>query len=313
MKPHLTVHRSVPNKNWAQHVFHLPRVRELIWNAERIVGHPFRDSHPRDITALIVQITGVEARVPCAKCRRGKGPFAGCIMISPDAPSEAKSSILSCCANCYFTHSKPSCSVKSGWKGRAGDKSESSSSLAPLPPVAEPRSKIVKLFLNRKPAASAVASAGDVRTTAKKEAAATATDPSAFISAGQFQPEVPLEMEEWEIAPGRIREEGVERVNNIAFSKSFLESDQSVPISADVTFEVKTIKSGHWLEFEGVATKMRYCSLASGKLYVSIQGQPDFAVGPSGLFKIMPGLKFSVQNRLYINSVLHITSMYSDI
>lgn len=73
-------------------------------------------------------------------------------------------------------------------------------------------------------------------------------------------------------------------------------------------FEVKTIRSGNSLQLEADSTKARYCSLASGKLRIRIDEQPEFTIGPHGMFKIKPGLKACVQNRLYIDSVLHIVS-----
>lgn len=99
IRPFLQVHSSIPTVNWVRHVIQLPRVREIKWNQERVKEHPYKDSHARDITALIVQVTGVVAPVPCDHCVQGKGPFIGCIMISPEAPTEARAGVLSC-ANC---------------------------------------------------------------------------------------------------------------------------------------------------------------------------------------------------------------------
>lgn len=82
-------------------------------------------------------------------------------------------------------------------------------------------------------------------------------------------------------------------------------------VSRDVTYEVKSIKSGHNLELEADQTKTRYCTLASGKLYIKVQEQEPFTIGPHGLFKIAPGSAAKIQNRLYIDSVLHI-STYAD-
>lgn len=82
-----------------------------------------------------------------------------------------------------------------------------------------------------------------------------------------------------------------------------------IPVSADVSFRVDTIKSGHKLEFEATSSKARYCSVASGKLRISIGDQPEFIIGPHGVFKIKPGAKASAQNRLYIDSVLHVISV----
>lgn len=79
-------------------------------------------------------------------------------------------------------------------------------------------------------------------------------------------------------------------------------------MSRDVTFEVKSIKSGHNLELEADQNKTRYCALASGKLYISVEDQEPFTIGPHGLFKVAPGSTAKIQNRLYIDSVLHIST-----
>lgn len=99
IQPYLSVHTSMPELNWARYIAHLPRVRDVTWNEERAKDHPYKDSHGRDVTALIVQVTGVESPNPCQQCAQGRGPFIGCIQISPDAPDEAKGAVLSC-ANC---------------------------------------------------------------------------------------------------------------------------------------------------------------------------------------------------------------------
>lgn len=107
--PFLKVHKTIPDTNWVRHVIHLPRIRDLKWNEERNKDHPYRDSHPRDITALIVYITGSEAPTPCSSCVEGKGPLLGCIMISPAASEEARASVLAC-ANCYYHCGQSQCS-----------------------------------------------------------------------------------------------------------------------------------------------------------------------------------------------------------
>lgn len=101
IRPYLSVHKAVPEINWARHIIHLPRVRDIKWNKERNKEHPYRDSHARDIAALVVQVTGVESPTPCDHCVQERGPFIGCILISPEAPDEAKGAVLSC-ANCEY-------------------------------------------------------------------------------------------------------------------------------------------------------------------------------------------------------------------
>lgn len=110
IRPFLTEHRdSAPTGNWINHVIHLPRVRDIKWNEPRIKELPYRDTHPRDITALIVQVTGVEAQTPCKACAQGRGPFDGCVRISPQASQESRSYVLAC-ANCYYHCGQSKCS-----------------------------------------------------------------------------------------------------------------------------------------------------------------------------------------------------------
>lgn len=106
IRPFLSKHTSLPEINWARHIIHLPRVRDIKWNEDRNKEWPYKDSHPRDVTALIVQVTGVESESPCEQCLRGRGPFIGCIVVSPDASDEVKSAVLSC-ANCEYFDTNP--------------------------------------------------------------------------------------------------------------------------------------------------------------------------------------------------------------
>ena len=124
LRPFLTKHQdSVPVVNWVPHVIHLPRVRDIKWNEPRAKDLPYRDSHPRDVTALIVQVTGVEASMPCTACAQGKGPFDGCIMISPQASQESRDHVLAC-ANCYYHSGQSMCSHCTRVVSRRRDRSE---------------------------------------------------------------------------------------------------------------------------------------------------------------------------------------------
>lgn len=103
IRPYLKVHSSLPATSWARHIIHLPRMRDIKWNEDRILDWPFKDTHARDVAAIVVQVTGVEAPTPCDSCAQGKGPFLGCITISPEASAEVRASVLSC-ANCEYTN-----------------------------------------------------------------------------------------------------------------------------------------------------------------------------------------------------------------
>ncbi|KAK4152330.1 hypothetical protein C8A00DRAFT_44588 [Chaetomidium leptoderma] len=114
-------------------------------------------------------------------------------------------------------------------------------------------------------------------------------------------------MEDWEIAPGRIRETAAASSSEtIAFSKPYLSTAQAVPVcDNDVAFRVDTVLSGNVLQLESDPHKTRLCSVAVGKVRVKIGDEAEFVVGPHGMFKVKAGVACSVRNGLYLDAVLH--------
>lgn len=107
-----------PQEGWVSHLINLPRVREIEWNTPWIFTHPFRDSKARDISAVIIQVTGELAPVPCEKCAKGKGPFKGCVMISSGAQYPPLQRVFAC-ANCFYHYGQTFCSHKAWGLKRA--------------------------------------------------------------------------------------------------------------------------------------------------------------------------------------------------
>ncbi|TIC98886.1 hypothetical protein CH35J_006463 [Colletotrichum higginsianum] len=127
--------------------------------------------------------------------------------------------------------------------------------------------------------------------------------------AGNPMPSNMLEMEDWEVAPGRLRDEQSESPTNVAFSNSYLTTNQAVTVSEDISFNVIVIKPGdshHWPE---EADKVRICSIATGKLKVKLDNAEAFFMGLNGMFKLKPGMACTVENRLYVDSVVHVTTV----
>ncbi|KAF4336470.1 hypothetical protein FBEOM_9678 [Fusarium beomiforme] len=127
-----------------------------------------------------------------------------------------------------------------------------------------------------------------------------------IISAPGQMGGVELEMEDWEVAPGRMTDESSS--DNIAFSNSYLTSGQPVTVSEDVSFNVMVLKPGsanHWTVEDD---KLRTCSVASGKIRVTMNDK-TFNLGPNGLFVVRPGQTCKVENRLYVDSVVHCTTI----
>ncbi|KAG7103222.1 hypothetical protein HYQ44_017310 [Verticillium longisporum] len=117
-----------------------------------------------------------------------------------------------------------------------------------------------------------------------------------------------LEMEDWEVAPGRIRDERGPAAENIAFSNSYLTTNQPISISADVSFNVVAVKPGCTTQWEAMEGRLRVCSVATGKLKVQMDGA-EFQLGPNSMWKIRPGSKCLATNRLYTDAALHVTTI----
>ncbi|KAI1390374.1 uncharacterized protein F4822DRAFT_234440 [Hypoxylon trugodes] len=106
----------------------LTRVRNIEFNPQ--TKYSFNESKNQDIPAMIVQVTGKEAKHPCRRCKEGKGPFLGCYILPGTAPLDAQQSILGC-ANCYYKGSQYLCDFMK----RSGDLDKDLESNVGLPPT----------------------------------------------------------------------------------------------------------------------------------------------------------------------------------
>ncbi|KAH0440727.1 hypothetical protein CcaCcLH18_02397 [Colletotrichum camelliae] len=136
--------------------------------------------------------------------------------------------------------------------------------------------------------------------------AAAAVVPS---TAGQTMPAELLDMEEWEIAPGRVRDDQSQEPTNVAFSNAYLTSNQAVSVSEDIAFNVIVIKPGGSHRWTDEEDKVRICSVAVGKVKVKLDMTDPFQIGPNGMFKLKPGMSCSIENRTYIDAIIHVTSV----
>ncbi|KID63658.1 uncharacterized protein G6M90_00g064150 [Metarhizium brunneum] len=122
---------------------------------------------------------------------------------------------------------------------------------------------------------------------------------------GQFgTPE--YEMEDWEIAPGRVTNEDASR--NIAYSGAFLTSSTPITISHDIDFNILTIRPGQIFNVPVQKGKIQVFSVASGKLKVTTGGKV-VQLGPNGVFPVRPGEKCVIENRIYFEAVVHCTTV----
>lgn len=157
-------------------------------------------------------------------------------------------------------------------------------------------------------------------------AEANAPAPAGPSMVGNEVPADMLEMEDWEVAPGRVRDERsasptsksafpwaqsilTDSSTDVAFSNAYLTSNQAVSVSEDIAFNVIVVKPGGTHRWTEDHDKVRICSLAGGKLSVKLDKTEPFQIGPNGMFKVKPGTACSVENRMYVDAVIHVTSV----
>ncbi|KAI1412511.1 hypothetical protein F5Y13DRAFT_162850 [Hypoxylon sp. FL1857] len=296
---------------------------------------------------MIIQVAGIEANKPCDRCTEGKGPFRGCYVIPTDVPLHLRQSVLGC-ANCHYKCQQAYCSLKP-WSLKTYPELTvvQPSQEAPAQPVAQPKRRLseetklperrsLRIMLKRTAPSYTFGSRpsrtqsipkkrikiigsrseqcpsppSDARTTPGN--AFHQINPAACDNTSDANPVQFLQLETWEIAPGRVRDERSNTIDNFAFSNAYLAQNHTIQISREVSFQVITIKPGTVHEWQACTKTLRLCSVASGKLQVKIYNQ-EFPMGPNGMIRIRPGIGCTVMNKLYVDAMVHVTIMPSDL
>lgn len=213
--PHLqnTPIMEVPTTGHVQSLLPLDLQRDVVFNRKAPV---YFERRSQDISALIIQMTGVEAPKPCTRCQQGRGPFSGCFLISPEAPLETRKQITSC-ANCFYKGNQSRCSEFIRQQKETPPESQGGNTSAAEDDVnveTEQQTPARRSGRNstRPDAASPPKPATEIvpRPDHPMPETTRAVAPRSAYE---------LSMEEWEIAPGRITEPSA---NGIEKSKSLL-------------------------------------------------------------------------------------------
>lgn len=217
----------------------LPRQRDAKWRS-RYKG--VVKDNPNQIMALIIYLTGQDVFAgsqKCKQCTRHHGPFPHCVALKKGLSVGSESAVITSCANCVYNPNQTDlCNCTGSNTGATTARPPADSVGHKRPRVADSeveqpmairrrfdrsdmdedddsghRRNLVKAnprgdsrpapgssSLVQMPAERAV----NGRSPFKNEA----FPPSALIHAGQLQPDDLLEMEDWEMAPGRIRATG---------------------------------------------------------------------------------------------------------
>ncbi|KAI9149578.1 hypothetical protein HJFPF1_11633 [Paramyrothecium foliicola] len=116
-----------------------------------------------------------------------------------------------------------------------------------------------------------------------------------------------LEMEEWEFAPGRRMDSSSNET--IAISSAYQTANHPIEVSEDVGINDIVIERGRSHQWHAEKDKLRICYVASGKVLVKM-GDETFRQGPNSSLIIRPGKTCTVENRFYVDAVVHCTTIH---
>ncbi|KAK4149529.1 hypothetical protein C8A00DRAFT_46879 [Chaetomidium leptoderma] len=297
----------------------LPKVRDLNILPSTLPA----DLTRKQIAGLMIQVIGKQNPTPCSECRRHKGPFDCCATASPEVADQIYEWLGTCshaCANCIARKTPSQCSLRKMGSarlklltrglegsvksnaievlsddpelgedlteprrstrlslangaddddGEAEDEGEESVNGAPPP---EPKPRPSRLVTQKVPGPAAK---NDRRLRERRANAVKAASPT----------EADLHMEDWEMGDGRVNTGG----QPLAFSSTYLAANQTVQVSANISFQAATVPSGRVHQFPADHSRTRMCTLTNGKLRVQVGGD-EFVIGAQGMFKIAPGM-----------------------
>ncbi|ROW06919.1 hypothetical protein VMCG_04137 [Cytospora schulzeri] len=298
----------------------LPMQRTIEWNNDS--RNRWGVSAKIDIVALLMQLTGEDSPTPCDRCASDPkyGQWVGCKVMSSKMVGDAWR--IYGCANCVYHGKQTYCSLKSWSRKRAPR--ETAPSVAPKKQSRDRDAEVKSSEdMDQSEASAAETTTAKAKTAQNHNlghaalenndgtttrARPTQNQDASLVSVGGSLGS-PLIMEPWEKAPGRIRSRNSETMENIAFSKSYLANGHEISVCREAAFRVEIIRSGHSKQLRPQKDTMCLCSIASGKLTVKMDGEDPFTIGTHGMFRILPGSRCLVDNEIYDDVTMHVTSI----
>ncbi|RYP49145.1 hypothetical protein DL768_005079 [Monosporascus sp. mg162] len=289
----------------------LPQVRDVAWN-KKFRGKRFSDKHADNLVALAVYLTGKKAEPGCENCQ---GPFEGCIIPSDDVWQQIAQKA---CANHIYNWQKRHCSLNPNHSPSSRQRDDSGS----VKLDDKPKSEVVELFStddqhsdnNDEPVSKNRRRATEVERGSQPTLQVPVSSPPklspALSMAGSEGLASGRALDDWEIAPGRIRAaSGV----NIAFSGSFLRHNLQPPVvhrgsSCSLGLNITTVRSAASHYWKPDIQAARLCTVTVGTVLVELEDK-KFPSGPNAAFLIPVGSACKIQNRWADDATIHIVSI----
>ncbi|RDA90242.1 hypothetical protein CP533_6868 [Ophiocordyceps camponoti-saundersi (nom. inval.)] len=322
---HSIFHRDqvIPRRDDVRFMIQLPMRREL---PSRWVDHHRGDNlHATVYACALAYIVGDEVKGPRACTFPATSRLSEkCIALPRGMPFQARRcfSKLKTCVGCHYRSHIMRRTNICKWVDSPEVEPDVESAPAPAPaPAPEPepepepevetsRGRKRELRLKR-PAPSAPAEETRPRKTVKT-----------LPQLGNDREPI-LEMEDWEMAPGRLTDESgnesksapsppqldetnprLTPLTDVAYSGPFLMSAQPVQVLPDIGMHVVYVNPGSSNRWPAEANQVRLCTVASGKVRIKL-GDSEFHIGPNGCFHIRAGQKCLVENRTYFSATIH--------
>jgi len=109
---------------------------------------------------------------------------------------------------------------------------------------------------------------------------------------------------------GRVEKEGndddAEVEENLAFSSQYIAARRQGINLSSVIFQIHRIGPGQPFAFEASDAWFRLCSVATGKVHVTL-GRQQFGIGAHGMWRVRAGEKCSVQNLGASTAIVHVS------
>jgi hypothetical protein len=135
IRPHLTQFTECPDASWVPELLKLPKLRDIAWDSIYLAENGFTDKVVRDVATMVMQVTGEVPHKVCSRCRDGhKGPYGECIVMSSQAPIEARLA-FNACASCIYHGQGTYCTLKFWGKKRAEEDAARLAAQAPAAPM----------------------------------------------------------------------------------------------------------------------------------------------------------------------------------
>ncbi|KAK3987609.1 hypothetical protein QBC44DRAFT_360699 [Cladorrhinum sp. PSN332] len=133
------------------------------------------------------------------------------------------------------------------------------------------------------------------------------SQPNTEEQSAQTTTEGDVEVENWEKQGGRIVSTKAAWSRDIAYTGAYLAATGTIHITNHVTVIAVAIAPWTRHEFAQDDANDRICTLASGRLEVRVDNEPNFGIGPGGLFKVTLGSSCCVTNVSNTEVILNVT------